>query len=238
MTDDEPGIPPGTDPDTRSQGTEGDGSIAVAVGTQSDVGSDGHGDVRSLAGVDLNQGDDSDMERPDSLSVDFGDDFGDDDELEFDLGAGSETDGDLDVELSPWAPLLGMLDATEPEPSPVDRPFTPAEGVERAHALELRAESMLQYAARGAQRAGALDRTEVGLCDDNRDVVAGRDEVEVYEALDEHTGRGLVVVADEVKMTVEGTAARGGAPRGQHHHGRGDDRRVGRGHPHRRGDER
>ena len=63
---------------------------------------------------------------------------------------------------------------------------------------------MLQYAARGAQRTGELDRTEVGLSDDNRDVVAGRDQVEVDGMLDEHTGHGLVVVADEVETNVGG----------------------------------
>ena len=97
-----------------------------------------------------------------------------------------------------------MLDATEPETAPDDRPFTPADGVDRAHALELRAESMLHYAARGAVRTGALDRTEVGLSDENRDVVAGRDDVEVDGVLDEHTGDDLSVVADEVEMNVGG----------------------------------
>ena len=88
--------------------------------------------------------------------------------------------------------------------SPDDRPFTPIEGIERAHALELRAESMLQYSERGAQRTGELDRTEVGLSDDNRDVVAGRDEVEIDGMLEEHTGHGLVHVADDVEMNVGG----------------------------------
>ena len=120
------------------------------------------------------------------------------------LGASSRDIGELDVDLSPWAPLLGMLESTEPEDSPGDRPFAPSDGVESAHALELRAESMLQYAGRGAQRTGALDRTEVGLADDNRDIVAGRDAVEVHGMLDEHTGHGLVVVADEVETNVGG----------------------------------
>ena len=109
------------------------------------------------------------------------------------------------VDLSPWAPLLGMLDSTEPDVTPHDRPFTPSEGVERAHAAELRAESILQYAERGAVRTGELDRTEVGHSDDNRDVVAGRDVVDVDGMLDEHTGRGLVVVADEVQTNVGGS---------------------------------
>ena len=97
-----------------------------------------------------------------------------------------------------------MLDSTEPEESPDDRPFTPTEGVEGAHALELRAESMRQYCERGAERTGELDRTEVGLSDDNRDVVAGRDQVEIDGLLEEHTGHGLVHLADDVEMNVEG----------------------------------
>ena len=100
-----------------------------------------------------------------------------------------------------------MLDSTEPEAPPGDRPFTPSGGVEGAHALELRAESMLHYSERGAERTGELDRTEVGLSDDNRDVVAGRDEVEIDGMLDEHTGHGLVVVADEVEIERRGAAA-------------------------------
>ena len=120
------------------------------------------------------------------------------------FGASSRDVGELDVDLSPWTPLLGMLESTEPEESPGDRPFAPSEGVEGAHALELRAQSMRQYAERGAQRTGALDRTEVGDSDDNRDVVAGRDAVEVHGMLDEHTGHGLVVVADEVETNVGG----------------------------------
>ena len=166
---------------------------------------------------------------------------GDADAHEVGFRATSEDFGALDelgVELSPWAPLLGLLDATEPEEFPDDRPFTPAEGGEGPHALELRAESMLQYAARGAQRTGTLDRTEVGLSDDNRDIVAGRDEVEVDGMLDEHTGHGLVVLADDVEMNVGGSLA-------MHAHlednvimGGGDDRRVVWRHRHHRGDER
>ena len=63
---------------------------------------------------------------------------------------------------------------------------------------------MLQYAERGAERTGEIDRTEVGLSDDNRDVVAGRDRVEVDGMLDEHTGHALVHVADEVEVNVGG----------------------------------
>ena len=129
---------------------------------------------------------------------------GDADEHELGFGASSRDLGAPDVDVSPWAPLLGMLESTEPEVPPGDRPFTPGEGGEGPHALELRAESMVQYAERGARRTGALDRTEVGLSDDNRDVVAGRDAVEVDGMLDEHTGHGLVVVADEVEMNVGG----------------------------------
>ena len=148
----------------------------------------------------------------DSFPTGFGHDFGDDEELPADaagehaLGV-SEASGDLGelgVDLSPFAPLLSMLDATESEPSPDDRPFTPTEGVEAAHALELRAESMLHYAARGAQRAGEMDRIEVGHGDDNRDVVAGRDQVEIEGTLEEHSGHGVVHVADEVEMNVGG----------------------------------
>ena len=151
--------------------------------------------------------------RNDGFSVDFGDMFGDDDDElpvgdadghEFGFRATSQKYDDLDVDLSPWPPLLGMLDSTEPEVSPDDRPFTPSEGVEGAHALELRAESMLQYAERGAERTGELDRTEVGVSDDNRDVVAGRDDVEIDGMLEEHTGHGLVHVADDVEVNVGG----------------------------------
>ena len=204
MLDDDPGNPPGTDPGTREQGTEGDDSTTAVVDHASDDGSCGHGVDRSLVNVGLKPNDDPDSTGRGSLSVDFGDNFSDADEHELSFRATSEDYGDLDVDLSPWAPLLGMLDSTETEQSPGDRPFTPGEGVEGAHALELRAESMLQYAGRGAQRTGELDRTEVGLSDDNRDVVAGRDAVEVGGLLDEHTGHGLVVVADDVEMNVGG----------------------------------
>ena len=121
------------------------------------------------------------------------------------LGTSSEDYGNPDVDASPWAPLLGMLDSTEPEASPGDRPFAPQEGVEGAHALELRAESILQYAERGAERTGKLDCTEVGLSDDNRDVVAGRDDVEVAGMLREHTGHGVVHLADEVELDIGGS---------------------------------
>ena len=214
MLDDDPGNPPGTDPGTREQRTAGDDSTTAVVDHASDDGSRGHGVDRSLVNVGLKPNDDPDSTGRGSLSVDFGDNFGDDDEDELPVGDADERElsfsatskelGELDVDLSPWAPLLGMLDSTEPEASPGDRPFSPTEGVERAHALELRAESMLQYAGRGAQRTGELDRTEVGLSDDNRDVVAGRDAVEVGGLLDEHTGHGLVVVADDVEMNVGG----------------------------------
>ena len=63
---------------------------------------------------------------------------------------------------------------------------------------------MLLYSERGAQRTGKLDRTEVGVSDANRDVVAGRDEVEIDGMLEEHTGHGLVHVADDVEMNVGG----------------------------------
>ena len=214
MLDNASGNPPGTDPGTRGQGTEGDDSITAVIGATSDHGSDGIRDDRGLVNVGFESNDDPDSTGNDRFSVDFGDMFSDadDDELtagdtdEHELGfrATSEDSGELDVDLSPWAPLLGILDSTEPEEWPGDRPFTPIEGVEGAHALELRAESMLLYCERGAQRDGELDRTEVGISDDNRDVVAGRDEVEIDGMLEEHTGHGLVHVADDVEMNVGG----------------------------------
>ena len=209
MLDDASGNPPGTDP-----GTWGEDPFAVVVDFPSDDGSDGIRDDRGLINAGLEANDNPDSTGNDRFSVAFGDIFDDDDD---DLPDGdadrhalsfsgtSEDFGDLDVDLSPWAPLLAMLDSTEPEESPGDRPFTPAEGVKQAHALELRAESMLQYAERGAMRTGELDRTEVGLSDDNRDVVAGRDEVEIDGMLEEHTGHGLVHVADDVEMNVGGS---------------------------------
>ena len=213
MLDNAAGNPPGTDSGTRGRGTGGDDSMTVVIDATSDHGSRGDGDDRGLVNVGLESNDFPDSIRNDSLSVDFGDRFGDDgdelpagdaDEHELSFRATSEDFGELDVDLSPWAPLLGMLDSTGPEASPGDRPFTPTEGVERAHALELRAESMLQYSERGAERTGELDHTEVGVSDDNRDVVAGRDQVEIDGMLDEHTGHGLVHVADEVEMNVGG----------------------------------
>ena len=207
MLDDDSGNPPRTDPGTRGQSTKGDDSLTAVIGATSDHGSDGEGNDRGLINVGHESDHDPDPSARDSFSVGFGDDFGDDDADGHELGlrASSEGYGALDVELSPWAPLLAMLDSTEPEESLGDRPFSPSEGVERAHALELRAESMLQYAERGAQRTGELDRTEVGLSDDNRDVVAGRDQAEIDGMLEEHTGHGLVHVADDVEMNVGGS---------------------------------
>ena len=207
--------PSGTDPGTRAQSTEGDDSITTVIDATSDHGSNGDGDDRGLVNVGFESNHDPHSGGHDSFSVDFGDMLGnaDDDELpvgdagehELSFRASSEDFGELDVDLSPWAPLLGMLDSTEPEEAPGDRPFTPIEGVERAHALEMRAESMLLYSERGAQRNGELDRTEVGVSDDNRDVVAGRDHVEIDGMLEEHTGHGLVHVADDVEMNVGGS---------------------------------
>ena len=209
MLDDDSGNPPGTDPGARGQSTEGDDSLTAVVGATSDHGSDGDGNDRGLinVGLESDHDPDPDLSGRDSFSVGIGDTFDDDDDDEHALSfrASSEEYGALDVDLSPWAPLLGMLDSTEPEVSPGDRPFTPTEGVERAHALELRAESMLQYSERGAQRTGDLDRTEVGVSDDNRDAVAGRDQVEIDGMLEEHTGHGLVHVADDVEMNVGGS---------------------------------
>ena len=133
------------------------------------------------------------------------DDHFDADAHEHGSGATSADFGERCADPSPWAPLLGMLEWTEPEESPDDPPSTPTEEAEEPHALEIRAESVRLYAQCGGERTGALDRTEVGLSDDNRDVVAGRDRVEVEGMLDEHTGRGLVVVADEVETNVGGS---------------------------------
>ena len=186
-------------PMTRSAKGSGGDAIPGAIDSTSDIG--------------RGSNDDPDSSGHGSFPVDFGDAFGDDDDElpvggadEHELGfrATSQEYDEVGVDLSPWPPLLGMLDSTEPEECPGDRPFTPSEGVESAHALELRAESMRQYAERGAQRTGELDRTEVGTSDDNRDVVAGRDQVEIDGLLEEHTGHGLVHVADEVEMNVGG----------------------------------
>ena len=208
MLDDASGNSSGTDP-----GTWGENPFAVVIGFPSDDGSIDDGNNRSLINAGLKANDDPNSTGLDSFSVAFGDVFDDDDNdlpdgdadrLALSFSASREDFGELDVDLSPWAPLLGMLDSTEPEQWPGDRPFTPAEGVKEAHALELRAESMLQYCERGAQRTGELDRTEVGVSDDNRDVVAGRDEVEIDGMLEEHTGHGLLHVADDVEMNVAG----------------------------------
>ena len=184
--------------------------------TRSGKGSGGDeftGAIDSTSDIGRGSNDDPDSSGHGTFPVGFGDMFGDDDddlagsdadEHEFGFRATSQGYDELGVDLSPWPPLLAMLDSTEPEVSPDDRPFTPIEGVEKAHALELRAESMLQYAERGAERTGELDRTEVGLSDDNRDVVAGRDQVEVDGMLEEHTGHGLVHLADDIEMNVGG----------------------------------
>ena len=211
MLDDESGSPTGTDPGARSQGTEDAESLAAGIDPASggsSAGSDDRGPV--VVGRDRGDGPGPTGRGPPGIGA--GDVLnghgelpaGDADARPLGFGATAEAPGTLDVDLSPFAPLLGMLDATEPEASPRDRPLAPDEGARGAYALELRAESMLQYAERGAQRTGALDRTEVGHCDDNRDVVSGRDEVEVDGLLDEHTGHGLVVVADEVELNVAG----------------------------------
>ena len=186
-------------PMTRSAKGSGGDAFPGVIDSTSDVGPDSN--------------DDPDSTGDDAFSLHLGNTFDDDDdeapvgdagEHALSINAISGDFGELGADLSPWAPLLGMLDSTEPEASPGDRPFTPTEGVEGAHALELRAESMLQYSERGAERTGELDRTEVGVSDDNRDVVAGRDQVEIDGMLDEHTGHGLVHVADEVELNVGG----------------------------------
>ena len=152
MPDDESGSFQGTDSGTRRQRHEGDDSITVVIDATSD---DGRGDVSGLVNVGLERDDNPKSAGHGSVLIDLRDGFGDDDEhearegdadLEFGVGATSDDLGELGVDLSPWAPLLGMLDSTEPEGSLGDWPFAPAEGVERAHALELRSESMLQFA--------------------------------------------------------------------------------------------
>ena len=157
MLDDASGNQPGTDPGTRGRGTWSDGSFADLIDLRSADGSDGVRNDRGPVNVCLESNHDLDSTGDGSFPVDFGDTFGGDDDDLFDgdehelgFGATSEDFGALDVDLSPWAPLLDMLDSTEPEASPGDRPFTAGEGVKEAHALELRAESMLQYAGRGA----------------------------------------------------------------------------------------
>ena len=210
MPDDEPGSPPGTDSGARRQRQEGGDSIPVVIDATSN---DGHGDLGGPANVSLAPGDRPDRAIHGSILIDFRDDYDDErelpdedaDEQESGFSAVSGDLGALAVDLSPWAPLLSTLDSTEPEESPGDPTFTPSKGAEGPHALELRAEAMRHYAERGAQRTGTLDRTEVGTSDDNRDVVAGRDEAEVDGMLDEHTGHGLVVVADEVETNVGGS---------------------------------
>ena len=221
MLDEPSDSPPDTYPGTRRQGTV-DGAkadmkdlhlVEVSRKPIDDPGSSGHS-PRSVAvwdgpddddlsdeGDSPDEGDSRDDEPPD----DPPDDNSPDDE-------GSETDfsppstklDDPDVEPSPWVALLDMLDATDPESCADDRPVTPDNKAEGAHALELRAESIRLYAECGAERTGERDRTEVGVSDDNRDIVAGRDEVAVDGMLDEHTGHGLVHIADEVEMNVGG----------------------------------
>ena len=202
MLDDEQGNPSDPDPVNRGQGTERDDSVAVAIDATTDDGPDRDA---GLVDVGLTPGDVLDSDAHASLSVGFGAVDADDDEHELDFSAGSRDLGELDVDLSPWAPLLGLLEPTRPESVPSDQPFNPAAGVEEVHALELRSESMLHYSERGALRTGALDRTEVGHGDDNREVVVGRDQVAVDGMLDEHTGHGLVHIADEVEMNVGGS---------------------------------
>ena len=214
MPDDVWGDPPGTDSDPRPKGAWGGDPLTFAIGFAAEDGSDSDGDDRDLVNPGPGSIDPTDTTGHVSLPVDSGDTFDDGDDDRFDSdsderepgsSASSEDMCELDVDLSPWAPLLGMLDSTEPEECPGDRPFTPSGGGEGAHALELRAESVLLYAGCGAQRSGELDRTEVGLSDNNRDIVAGRDEVAVDGMLDEHTGHGLVVVADAVETNVGGS---------------------------------
>ena len=215
MPDDVSVNPPDTDSDPRRMGAWVGDRFTFAIDFAAEDGSDGDGDDRDLVNPSPWSIDASDSTGHDSLPADFGGAFGDDDDdadrfdrdsgdHELGLSESCKDPGELDVDLPTWAPLLDMLDSTEPEECPGDQPFTPSEGGEGPHALELRAESILLYAACGGQRSGELDRTEVGDSDANRDVVAGCDRVEVDGMLDEHTGHGLVVVADEVETNVGG----------------------------------
>ena len=186
--------------------TADDGSAVVDAESISDADGDAMGVVKPGAGERHVR----DATGAGACPPAAGDIYGDDNALPdagadtLGIGAVHGDSSELGVELSPWAPLHDLLDATEPEVGPDDRPFASAEGVGGGHALELRAESMLFHAERGAERTGKLDRTEVGHSDDNRDVVAGRDEVAVDGMLDEHTGHGYVVVTDEVETNVGG----------------------------------
>ncbi len=65
---------------------------------------------------------------------------------------------------------------------------------------------------------GEVDHTEDGLSDDNRDVVAGRDTVEVDGMLDEHTGHpthryeGLRKMREQYERNLSGLGVRAPAP--------------------------
>ena len=194
MRDSGSGYPPGTDSDAPGTGSHDERSSAVPIDATR---------AQRREAVERALGPDDCMDIPGEADDD---DLPDDEDAEPGLGfdPASEDSSELGVDCSPWAPLHVLLDATEPEEGPGERPFSPSEGVERAHALELRAESMRHHAGRGARRCGELDRTEVGLCDENRDVVAGRDRVDIDGLLEEHTGHGLVHIAGEVEVNVSG----------------------------------
>ena len=164
--------------------------------TRSAKGSGGDafpGVIDSTSDIGRGSNDDPDSSDHGSFSVNFGDIFGDDDddlpgsdadEHELGFRATSQEYDVLDVDLSR---------TTGPSPR--------ARGPKgRMRSAAGRVAPVLE---RGAQRTGELDRTEVGVSDDNRDVVAGRDEVEIDGML-EHTGHGLVHVANEVEMNVGG----------------------------------
>ena len=137
MPDDESGSPPGAVPVGPGKDTDAEGSKSSGIDVAFDNVSDGGGDVRGLVEVGLDTGDEPDSQGRDSLSVDFGDIFDDDDDVlptvdaaahELGFGASSGDVGELGVDLSPWPPLLGLLDSTEPEESPADGPFTRPKG--------------------------------------------------------------------------------------------------------------
>ena len=85
------------------------------------------GVIDSTSDVGPDSNDDPDLPGDDPFSVDFGNTFGDDDDDEHPGGTAGEHAlsinaisgdfGELGADLSPWAPLLGMLDSTEPEAS-------------------------------------------------------------------------------------------------------------------------
>ena len=110
--------------------------------------------------------------------------------------------------------------------------------VDDAFALEMRSETTEQLVGGDALRRGVSERIEAGRSQTNADLVAGRGRVRVHGTLHEHTGHGLAEQAAHLHTTVGGVLdvhagnEDTGAARRSH------ARRVGRGHRHRRGDDR